>query len=143
MTNSTHNIFLMIQVYTGSYRHPGTQVTESDLSQLHVGHLVAVIVENCDDELLIGKVLEVFDDDISIVWMQGEYTTTWKTARQIDPRNRRKKIDWTDIIPKASVLLFAFEFTSTNRLRKTTVEHLKKKYATYNSSSKYTLYYHH
>lgn len=41
--------------------------------------------------------IEVMEDEINIVWMFAKYT---------DPKNKWKKIDWTDVVPKLSILLF-------------------------------------
>ena len=89
---------------------------------------MAVHCENCDKEPLLGKVREICEDDIHIVWLDGEYTKQWKESKQRDPKNRKKFIDWTDTIPRSSIILFDFELTATKHLRKTTVDHLKKVY---------------
>jgi len=60
--------------------------------------------------------------------MEGGYTKACRVAKQLDPKNRRKKFDWKDIIPKASIILFDFKLTSNTHLRKLTVDHLKKTY---------------
>ena len=44
----------------------------SDTSLVEVGHLVAVDCENCDKEPLLGKVPKVVDEDVEIVWLEGE-----------------------------------------------------------------------
>ena len=69
------------------------------------------------------------ESEIEIVWLEGAYNKSWKVAKTRDPKNKRKLIDWTDTIPKASIILFDFEFTTTNHLRKKSIEHLKKAYA--------------
>ena len=102
---------------------------DSDISNIAVGHLVALTVENCDQEPLLGKVIKIMDEEIQIVWLEGDYSSSWRVAKYSDPQNRRKKIEWTDTVPKASVLLFDFELTATNHLRKSTSSHLKRKYA--------------
>ena len=61
--------------------------------------------ENCDRESLLGKVLKVADEEVEIVWLEGEYSKSWKVVKQRDPRNKRKLIDWTDTIPKASIIV--------------------------------------
>ena len=96
---------------------------------------MAVQCENCSLEPLLGKVLEKFTDvgEIDIVWLEGAYNKAWKVSKRRDPNNRRRIVDWTDRIPLSSVLLFDFELTKTNLLRKATVEHLKKAYANLNS----------
>ena len=60
--------------------------------------------------------------------MEGGYTKAWRVAKQLDPKNCRKKFDWKDIVPKSSIILFDFKLTSNNHLRKLTVDHLKKAY---------------
>jgi len=79
--------------------------------------IVIPIQENCT---------QVFDKDIEITWMEGTYTTSWKPWKIRDPQNHRKTIQWTDHVPKDSIILFDFALTSTNHLRKATVQHLKK-----------------
>ena len=66
------------------------------------------------------------ENEVEIVWLEGAYNKSWKGAKRRDPHNKRKLIDWTDTIPKASIILFDFELTSTNHLRKKSIEHLKK-----------------
>ena len=117
-------------MYNGTYRSKQHAVQAvSDTSLVEIGHLVAVDCENCDKEPLLGKVLKVLNEEVEIVWLEGEYSKSWRVAKQRDPRNKRKMVDWTDTIPKASIILFDFELTTTNHLRKSSIEHLKKAYA--------------
>ena len=117
-------------MYNGTYRSKQHAVQAvSDTSLVEIGHLVAVDCENCDKEPLLGKVLKVLNEEVEIVWLEGEYSKSWRVAKQSDPRNKRKMVDWTDTIPKASIILFDFELTTTNHLRKRSIEHLKKAYA--------------
>ena len=86
---------------------------------------------NCSDYYdgpSIGKCIEVSDTDVKIEWFKGTYTSKWETWMVVNPENRRKKVPWTDWVPRSSIILFDFELTPTKRLRKTTVEHLKTKY---------------
>ena len=71
------------------------------------------------------------ESDVEIVWLEGEYNRSWKPAKQRDPSNRSRMVEWRDTIPKSSIILFNFELTATNRLRKNTVEHLKNTYKEY------------
>ena len=100
---------------------------DADISTLCVGDLVAVNCEN-SREPAIGSCTEIFEEDIEIVWMEGDYTSAWKTWKIRDPKNRRKIIEWRDSIPKLSILLFGFTLTTTHHLRKRTVERLKEQY---------------
>ena len=60
--------------------------------------------------------------------MEGGYTKAWRVAKQLEPKNRRKKIDWKDIVLKSSIILSDFKLTANNHLRKLTVDYLKKTY---------------
>ena len=101
----------------------------TDTSELSKGHLVAVNCENCDKEPLIARVLEVQEEEVDIVWLEGEYSKAWRVAKHRDPSDRRRMVDWRDSIPKSSIILFDFELTTTNHLRRATIEHLKSTYA--------------
>ena len=57
-----------------------------DLSAISVGHLVALTVQNCHQEPIIGRVLEVMEDEIKIVWLNDDYSTAWKTAKYVDQK---------------------------------------------------------
>ena len=107
----------------------------SSSSMVNVGQLVAVNCSNHASGPSIGKCIQVADTNVLIEWMKGTYTSTWCTWMIPDPQNRRKKIAWTDWIPRESIILFDFELTATNRLRKTTAEHLKLKYVELLSNS--------
>ena len=89
------------------------------------GQLVALNVENCHLQPLIAKVLEVNANTIDVVWLEGNYTKLWKVAKR---KEGRTLVDWTDSVPKSSILLFDFPLTKTNRLRKAIIEHLKEAY---------------
>ena len=126
----TFNVFSLFQVYTGPYRPPSSRILQvSNTKELSEGHLVAVRCENYEKEPTLGKVLKVYSDSVDIVWLEGDYSKAWKIARHRDPKNKRRLVDWTDIVPKSSILLFDFKLTSKNHLRKSSVEHLKKIYS--------------
>ena len=95
---------------------------------MQVGHLVAVNCENYADGPSIGKCIEVTDTTVHLEWMKGKYSSSWATWIVQDAENKRKKVPWTDWVPKESIILFDFTLTQTNRLRKSTVNHLKSKY---------------
>ena len=99
------------------------------MSELAEGHLVAVECENCSSEPLLARIVKVFHTNIEVVWLDGEYDKPWKVAHHRDPQNRQKMVDWKDILPKSCIILFDFQFTSTEHLRKATIEHLKKAYS--------------
>ena len=121
-------MLLDIQIYTGPY-HRSTVLSVMDISQLTRGNLVAVNCDNCDKEPLITRVVEIYDAEVEIVWLEGEYSKSWKTAKHRDPNDRRRMVEWKDKIPKSSTMLFDFKLTNSNHLRRATIEHLKRAYA--------------
>ena len=60
------------------------------------------------------------------MWLEGSYTGVWKVVKRKDGHTL---VDWIDKVSKQSVILFDFELTKTNRLRKATVQHLKAAYS--------------
>ena len=90
---------------------------------------------NCELEPLVVIVEGIKQDNVEVVWMEGGYTKAWRVAKQLDPKNRRKKFDWKDIVPKASIILFNIKLTSNTHLRKLTVDRLKKTYLELKQSS--------
>ena len=102
--------------------------TGSSVESAKVGQTLAIHCMDCYDGPSIGKCIEIVDTDIRIEWMKGTYTSKWETWMVADLRNKRRKVPWTDWVPKSSIILFDFELTPTKRLRKTTVEHLQRKY---------------
>ena len=119
----------LLQVYTGSYRQQNTTtrnvINVEDLNMIEKGQLVALNVENCDLRPLIARVTDVDDDTMDVLWLDGGYNKAWKIAKK---REGRAMVDWVDSVPKSSVILFDFQLTSKNRLRKATIEHLKEAY---------------
>ena len=113
-------------MYTGRYRKPNQSTRQvlnvENLEGLHTGHLVALNVENCHLRPLIARVLSVTDMELEVVWLEGSYSRTWKVAKK---KEGRAFIDWTDTVPITSVILYDFELTKGNRLRKATIQHLK------------------
>ncbi len=101
-------------MYIGNYRPSSlTQVQPvQDLSGIKVGQLVAVFNEDKETEPWIGKLEDIFEDNVTVVWMEGGYTKKWSTAKITDPANRRRKVEWKDTISKSSIILYAFELTA-------------------------------
>ena len=77
----------------------------------------------------IAKVIEVQDESVNVVWYRGSYNSSWKLWEIPAARNKRKT-QWEDTIPKSSILLFGFKMTPTNRLQKSTSQHLQTLYQT-------------
>ena len=65
--------------------HGVLKVRWMQIFQLCVGDLVAVNCEN-SREPAISSCTEIFEEDIEIVWMEGDYTSAWKIR---DPKNKK------------------------------------------------------
>ena len=126
-------------MYTGSYRMPNTTVRSvlnvDNMDTIDKGQLVALNVENCNLRPMITHLLEVSTDTVDIVWLEGSYTKSWKVAKK---KEGCTFVDWADTVPKSSIILFDFQLTKTNRLRKATIQHLK---VAYTKLDHYSLYY--
>ena len=100
---------------------------ETNVIHIKEGHLVAVL---SDDPTWpppwIAEVKNVQDDDVTVIWYEGSYTTTWKPAKI---RNGRHMEDWVTTVSKSSIILYDFKLTSTGRLRKSHITHLQKAYS--------------
>ena len=95
------------------------------MNSLEKGQLVALNVINCNLRPLLGKITEIRSCDLDIIGLEGSYTRPWKAAKK---KEGRTIVDWTDTVPKSAVILFDFKLTTTNRLRKATIQHLKETY---------------
>ena len=117
------------QIYNGPYRRiklSQRQVIEdAEISELDVGDLVAVHCEHYKELPQIGRVLRVEEHTMEIEWYNGSWSTVWKLAKK---RNGKQLVPWTEVIDKADVKLFDFSFTSSGKLRKATIQKLKKEY---------------
>jgi len=96
-----------------------------DLRGLKSGHLVAFHTESLEESPWIGKVVATKKNQVTVVWMEGGYNKPLKIAKR---QVRGKLVEWTDNVDKCSIILYGFELTKTNRLRKTTVDALKSLY---------------
>ena len=68
---------------------------------------------------------------MELVWLEGAYTKSWKTARV---RKGRNMFEWTDRVKKDCIMMYGIEITTTNKLRKTSISELRKVYSDYCSS---------
>ena len=121
------NSFLF-QVYTGPYRQDiGNQVREVDnhLVNMAPGCLVAVLLENYSMEVpWIGEVLETEENMFKIHYWKGSINKPWE-PHMLKTRNGRamQLVPYTDLLPKACVILCGFKLTNENKLT-----HWQKKY---------------
>ena len=62
---------------------------------------------------------------MKIMWMDGSYDSTWKVA---NARVGRRKIDWTDEVPRASIIMYGFPLQPSLRLPPRIIKELKEQY---------------
>ena len=82
-----------------------------------------------EKEPVIAQCLSIRNEELDVLWYEGNYSSSWKQWKIRDPNNRRRIIDWTDTIPKSSIILFAFELTKKGHLKKSTIVKLKQEYS--------------
>jgi len=116
-------------VYTGRYRRPQQTTRQilnvETLEGLSIGQLLGLNVENCDLRPLIARITNVTNNELEIIWLEGSYSRAWKVAKR---KEGRTLVEWTDTVPKTSVILYDFELTNKHYLRKATIQHLKEVY---------------
>ena len=123
----------IIQVTIGNQGHLNAkEVSHVDnYDDLHEDDLVVVNCEQTgerDQQPYIGKVIEIADNMVNIVWMTGGYNKPWKELMYGCGRNRRRSCD---LIPIQSIMLFGFTLTTgfrKDRLPRETVQKIKELY---------------
>ena len=117
------------KVYTGPYRNPehvaGEVLHVNDIrAEIKEGVLVAVLVDWWKKRPVIGKVLDVSEEQFRIHWWKGRYTTEWFPEFLINGQ------PYTDLMPMSCVVCVGFEFTGKgkNKLSKQMKDTLKNEY---------------
>ena len=87
---------------------------------------MAVRSTSIEDAPWLGKVTEVGENEVEVVWMEGGWTKPW---REMNVKKGRKVVQWRDRICNETVILYAIELTKTNRLKAATVKYLKEEYS--------------
>lgn len=129
-----------IQVTIGKQGHLNQKEVRhvDNYDDLHEDDLVVVNCERTgerDQQPYIGKVIEISDNMVNIVWLTGAYNKPWKELMLGCGRNRRRSCD---LIPIQSIMLFGFTLTTgirKDRLHKETVQKIKELYDDLNTES--------
>jgi hypothetical protein len=96
------------------------------LMALAPGVFVAVYLSNYKKMPVIGKVVEVLEEEFTIHYWKGSYAKPWephllKNGREITP--------WSsDVLPKQSIIICDFHLDSENKLLENTRKYLKRWY---------------
>lgn len=78
-----------LQIYTGRYRPPRqrenpVETVEDHLHNIEVGKFVAVNLSNCDKVPIIGKVLEVHDEEVKVHYWKGSFKGKWSPQNALE-----------------------------------------------------------
>lgn len=87
--------------------------------------LVALDLEEYTERPLIGEVKETLGENVRIVWYSGSWTRSWTPAKK---REGTGWVQWMEVVPKDSIILFDFSLTEGGKLRSHSVHHLKEQY---------------
>ena len=101
---------------------------QESLSDLEVGHLIALRTKSDEDAPWIGKVTGIGDESVEIIWMEGGYEQPWNV---IKVKDKQRMVEWRDSVPKCTIILYAFELDETQKLQPITVDTLKSLYSQY------------
>ena len=89
------------------------------------GIFVAVHISNCRKVPVIGKVVELYEDEFKIHYWKGAYSKAW--VQNLVKRGK-ESIPWTDVLPKQSIILCGFELDDECKLPENSRKYLKRWY---------------
>lgn len=114
----TKNCVLSAQVYTGRYRRQENVERVESYTDLAVGSMVAVHLENYNKTPCLGKVVHQDEDTFEMEWWQGKYKSKW--------------VKWpncpSERLPFTCIILFNFELDGEGMLNVETARALKREY---------------
>ena len=103
------------------------ELVENHLSEIQVGKLVAVLLQNWPKTPVIGKVEDIVDEMFQIENWKGTYTSKWAPQKLYD-RKTKQYTRWLQWLPKACVILVGFELNSDSKLQPQTKRFLREQY---------------
>ncbi len=101
----------------------GVTKTDEYLCNLVPGAFVAVNISNYKTFPVIGKVTDVGENEIKLDYWQESYNKSWHP--HLLTRNK-KKIAWSDTLPKQSIILCNFLLDDNRKLQENTRRFLKR-----------------
>ena len=96
--------------------------------EIQEGSIVALLTETLDEAPWLAKIKRVDEDTVTLVWLEGDYSKKWKTARV---KVGRRAVDWEDRISKTSILLSGLKLNKSSKLGKDTVRLIQDTYSSY------------
>ena len=80
-------------------------------------------ISNCRKVPVIGKVVELYEDDFKIHYWKGVYSKAW--VQNLVKRGK-ESIPWTDVLPKQSIILCGFELNDECKIPENSRKYLKR-----------------
>lgn len=94
--------------------------------EIQEGSVVALLTETREEAPWLARVKEVEGDIVTLVWLEGGYTTKWKTARM---KVGRRMVDWEDTVSRRSIILSGFRLNKNSKLDANIVKLIQDTYA--------------
>ena len=95
------------------------------MQALAPGVFVAVHIINYKKRPVIGWVTEVHENEFEVNYWKGGYNAAWQPHMV---RSKEGEIPWSDILPKQSIIICAFELDENNHLFENTRKFTKRWY---------------
>jgi len=103
------------------------EMVENHITEIQVGKMVAVLLEDWTKTPVIGKVANVDDDEtFTIAYWKGSYNSEWTPHLRYSKKTKTHD-PWTQNLPKQCVALVGFELLN-GRLQTTTKQFLRSLY---------------
>ena len=94
---------------------------------LKEGDIVAILTETLEEAPWLAQVTKVEGRNLSIIWMEGSYTSLWKVATV---RQGSKTLEWRDRVSVKTVVLSGISLTENKKLTTDLVSEIKDTYST-------------
>lgn len=92
------------------------------------GDIVAILTETLEEAPWLAQVTKTEGRNLSIIWMEGSYTSSWKVATV---RQGKRTVEWRDRVSVNTVVLSGISLTVNNKLTTDLVSEIKYTYSTY------------
>ena len=96
--------------------------------EIQEGSVVALFTEIPEETPCLARVKKVDGNTVRLVWLEGSYTTKWKTARM---KVGRRMVDWEHTANKSCIILSGFRLNKSSKLDINIVKLIKDTYASY------------
>ena len=92
------------------------------------GEIVALLTETLEDAPWLGQVESVEGEELTILWMEGSYSSPWKVATIC---KGSKTLPWRDTVSVNTIILSGIYLTENSELTDDIVVLIKDTYSSY------------